>query len=119
MRIGSVCFEQVIMAIRTGEHAKMFDMSERDDAKIRDGNRYGIYRMARRTFIELRSFRIVLVVAGSTRLTLLHFSHGHGRILFAYDMEDRIVTGSTVVVQLIEVIFMAEGDVSGILGFKK
>ena len=119
VRVGFVRLEQGVMTIRTGEHAEMLAVTERQRPEIGYDHGYCINRVTAGAVFQLRRFWVFLVVACPARFALLHLRHRNGRVVLAVYMENRIVTCSTIVVQAFEVIFMAEGDVSGIPGFNK
>lgn len=117
VRIGLVRFIEGVMAIRTGVHAEMNAVFESQRSEIGYDHRYFINLVTAGTVFQLRSFWIILVVASAARFPLFHFSHGNGAIVLTVYMENGIVTGATVVVQTFEMIFMAEGNVSGVPAF--
>lgn len=117
VRVGLVRFIKGVMAIRTGVHAEMLAVFESQRSEIGYDHRYFINRVTTGAVVQLRCFWIFLVVASAARFPLFHFSHGNGAVVFTVYMENGIVTGGTVVVQAFEVIFMAEGDASGVPAF--
>lgn len=119
VRVGLVRLEKGVMTIRTGEHAEMLAVTERQRPEIRNDYGYRINRVAAGAVLQLRCFRVFLVVACAARFSLLHLCHRNGRVVLAIYMENGIVARGTIVVQAFEVVFVAEGDVSGIPGFNK
>lgn len=116
MRIRLVRLKQATVAIRAGEHAEMLAVFEDQRAEFRDGNRYGINRVAGCAGIQLRCSWIILVMARSARLPLFHFRHGNCRVVLPGNMINCIMAGRAVVVEVFEVIFMTERNFSGALG---
>jgi hypothetical protein len=95
----------------------MFAVFEGQRSEIGNYDRYGINRVTDSAVIQLRCFGIFLVVARPAGFSLFHFCHRNSRVVFKDNMKNRIMTGRAVVVQVFEVIFMAEGYAAGILGF--
>lgn len=116
MRIFMVGLEDAVMAVNTGKHAEMLAVTEDQRTKIRDADRNRINRVATGATVQLRSLGIVLVVTGAAGLALCHLCHRYRRVFCTYNMKNGIMTGRTVIVQVLEMVFMFEGDFPGILG---
>lgn len=100
------------MTVTAAVHAQMLVVAECKCSEIGDGYGDGIHRMAAGAFVELRSAGIVLVMTGTTRFALLHFSHRCGSVVFSDNVINCIVAGRAIAVEVPEMVFMFEGNFS-------
>lgn len=83
--------EKGIVTVAAGVHPQMFSVTEGQRAEIRDLDGHVSYRMAPGAVIELGCAGIFLVVAGTTRFSLLHVRHGIDGIFLTSYVEDGIM----------------------------
>jgi len=107
MRIGFVSSEKFCMAVSAAEKRRMEFMAEDYSAEVRNLYRNLFCQVAYSALGKTE--RTVFVVTLTTRLPLLHFRHGYGRV-FNANLEEDIMAKSTVIPQFFEMRIMWKRD---------